>query len=235
MVRSVDEYDDEASLWHLQGGHGLNFLQKLADTDHLIEKRNRPLSILLSGKQSTSLYSTCFLRALAMEISQVPASLLYMRDGLVEFFTPSNPDMGYIIENIEDLSMGVQPKLIQILQNGQFTQYDACKKSFDLYPVWGIVILTCKDIKKVNSEVAKAVDYIVNNEDLNKSQIFDIIKMRLRYAHVECEDEKVIEMLAAGHSLRTIINILKMAIVIMLAEARSCLMEQDIVKARECL
>ncbi len=108
-IKSIDAYDDEASLWHLQGGHGLNFLQKIAETEHLIEKRNCPLSILLAGKQSTTLYSTCFLRALAMEICRIPAQMLFLRGGLVEYFIPSNADSGYIIEDIESLSMGIQP------------------------------------------------------------------------------------------------------------------------------
>lgn len=233
-VKSVDEYDSEACLWNLVGGNGLRFLQKLADTDHLIEKRNRPLSILLSGKQSTTLYSTCFLRALAMEISCTPAQMLF-RGGLVEYFIPSNADSGYIIENIESLGMANQPHFLQILQTGMFTQYDSCNKSYNTYPVFGIVLMTCKDIKQVIPQITKSADYIINIEDLTKEQVRQIIRMRFKYAHVEYEGDKIIEMLAVGNSLRTIVSIMKMAIVEMLAKGRSCLMEQDVLKARECL
>lgn len=95
--------------------------------------------------------------------------------------------------------------------------------------------MTCKDIKHVIPPLTKTVDYVIHIEDLNRYQIVEIIKMRLRWAHVEYESEKVIDMLATGNSLRMIISVMKMAIVEMLAEGRSCLTAQDVMKARECL
>lgn len=236
QIRSIDIYDSEASAWNLQGdSKELKFLRILADTYYLTTKRERPLSIILSGKQSTTLYSLCFLRALAMQISRIPAQMLYVRDGLIEFFTPTHADRGYIVEDVEHLNLGISPKLIQILQDGHFTQYDPCKKSIDSYPVFGIIIFTCKDIKQVIPSITKTVDHIITIEDLTQEQIKQVIKMRLSWANVGYESEKVIDLLAAGNSLRMIVSILRIAYAMMLFENRSVITEQDVLKAREYL
>jgi len=177
----------------------------------------------------------CFLRALAMQISQIPAPLLFEKDGLIEFFTPTNPDRGYIIEDIEYLCMGNHPQILQILRTGEFNQFDPVQKSVITYPVSGIILMTCKDIKQVIPPLTKTVDYVVNIEDLSRCQIIGIIKMRLKWSCVEYENERVIDMLATGNSVRMIISVLKIAIIEMLAEGRSCLTAQDVVKAREYL
>jgi len=234
-IKCIDIFDDEVSLYNLLGGNGLRLLQKIADTYHMIEERDRPLSIILNGKNSTTLYSICFLRSLAMEISRIPAPLLFPKDRLYEFFTPSDEDSGYIIEDAEHIRPENQTQILEILQKGEFNHYDPCHKDILSYPVLGIIFLTCKDIKQVFPPLTKAVDYVVNIDDLNRCQIIDIIKMRLKWASVGYDNERVIEMLAAGTSLRMIISIIKMAIVMMLAERRSCLTAQDVVKARECL
>lgn len=235
QIKCIDIFDDEVSLYNLLGGKGLRFLQKIADTYHLIEKRDHPLSLILAGRNSTTLYSICFLRSLAMEISQIPAPLLFPKDRLYEFFTPSDEDSGYIIEDAEHIRPENQTQILEILQKGEFNHYDPCHKDILSYPVLGIILLTCKDIKQVFPPLTKAVDYVVNIDDLNRCQIIEIIKMRLKWASVGYDNERVIEMLAAGTSLRMIISIIKMAIVMMLAERRSCLTAQDVVKARECL
>lgn len=234
-TKSVDSFDDEVSLWNLVGGNGLRLLQQIADTEYLIEKRDRPLSLLLSGRQSAIIYSVCFLRSLAMQVSQIPAPLLFHRDGLVEFFTPSHPDRGYIIEDIDFLNLGIIPKILQIIETGEFNQYDYSRKCVETCPVYGIVIMTCQDIKRVMSHITKSVDHVIHIDDLNREQIREIIKMRLRWAYVEYENENVIDMLATGNSLRPIIAVLKIAIVNMLSGGRSYLTEQDIVGARDCL
>jgi hypothetical protein len=231
-TKSIDAYDDQISLWNLVGGNGLKLLQQISDTECLFEKRDRPLSIILSGN-STTLYSICFLRALAMQISQIPTQMLSHQDGLVEFFTPTHADRGYIVEDIEYLDMGIQAKIVQIIQNGRFTQYDLPKKSINTYPVFGAILLTCKDIKRVIPQLTKSVDYVIHIEDLTQGQIRQVIKMRLQYAHVEYENEKVIDKLAVGNSLRTIISVVKLAIVVMLFENRSTLTVKDVLKARE--
>ncbi len=222
-------------MWNVIGGNGLRFLRTLADTVDAMEKSNRPLSIILNGRNSTTLYSICFLRSLAMEISQIPAPLLFPKDRLYEFFTPSDADRGYIVEDAEHIRPENQTQILEILQKGEFNHYDPCHKDILSYPVLGIILLTCKDIKQVSPPLTKTVDYVVNIEDLSRCQIIEIIKMRLKWASVGYDHERVIEMLAAGTSLRMIISVIKMAIVMMLAEGRSCLTAQDVVKARECL
>lgn len=234
-VKYIDAYDDEVSLWRLIGGSGLTLLQKISDIYYVNEKRNRPFSIILSGKNSTTLYSVCFLRALAMQISQISAPMLYVRDGLVEFFTPTHADRGYIIEDAEHLNLGIQPKLIQILQGGEFTQYDCSRKCNETYPVFGVIVLTCKDIKEVISHITKTVDYVIRIDDLSREQIREIIKMRLTWANVQYENEKVIDLLAVGNSIRSIVSIMRIAYGIMLFANRSVITEQDVLKAREYL
>jgi hypothetical protein len=232
-IKCIEAFDDEVSLWHLVGGNGLKLLQQIADTVYLFEKRDRPLSLLLSGRQSAMLYSVCFLRALGMRVSHVQAPMLLHKDGMIEYFTPTDPDKGYIVEDIEYLNPLILPKIIQIIEKGEFAQYDRCDESVKVRPVFGAVLATCKDIKQVNSQITKSVDYVINIEDLTKEQIRQIIKMRLRYANVGYENERVIDMLAAGNSLRMIISVMKIAIIMMLG--RSCLKEEDVVTARECL
>lgn len=234
-VKYIDAYEDEVSLWHLIGGNGLKLLQQIADTYYINERRERPLSLLLSGRQSTILYSVCLLRALAMQISQISASMLYVRDGLVEFFTPAHADRGYIIEDVEQFNLGIQPKIIQILQSGEFTQYDCSRKCNETYPVLGVIILTCNDMKEVIPQITKSVDYVIHIDDLNREQIRQIIKMRLKYANVGYESEKVIDLLAAGSSLRMIVSIMRIAYGMMLFENRSFLTEKDVLNAREYL
>jgi hypothetical protein len=235
-VKYIDTFDDEVSLWHLiGGGNGLKLLQKIADTYYVNEKRDHPFSLLLSGRQSTTLYGVCFLRSLAMQISRISAQMLYVRDGLVELFTPAHADRGFIIEDVEQFNMGIQPKIIQILQDGNFTQYDCSRKCNETYPVFGIIVLTCKDIKEVIPQITKSADYVIHVDDLNREQIRQIIKMRLKYANVGYENEKVIDMLATGSSLRMIVSIMRIAYGMMLFENRSVITEQDVLKARECL
>lgn len=234
QIKSIDAYDDEVSLWQLMG-NGLRLLQQIADTYYINERRERPFSMLLSGRQSTTLYSICFLRAVAMQVSQIPAPLLFHRDGLVEFFTPTHPDRGYIIEDVEHLNLGIQPKIIQILQEGEFTQYDCSRKCNETYPVYGAILMTCKDIKEVIPHITKSVDYVIHIDDLNREQIRQIIKMRLKYANVGYESEKVIDLLATGSSLRMIVSIMRIAYGMMLFENRSVITEQDVLKAREYL
>lgn len=235
QINNIDLYEDTASIWNSIGGNGLKLLQKIADTYYINDKRNRPFSIILSGKQSTTLYSLCFLRTLAMQISQISASMLYVRDGLAEFFTPTHADRGYILEDVEHLNLGIQPKLIQILQDGKFSQYDSCKKVVESFPVYGVILMTCKDIKEVIPQITKSVDHLIHIDDLNREQICEIIKMRLSWANVQYENEKVIDLLAAGNSLRTIVSILRIAYAMMLFENRSVITEQDVLEAREYL
>ena len=49
----------------------------------------------------------------------------------------------------------------------------------------------------------------------------------------ESGNETVIDMLATGKSLRPIIYIIKMAVVMMLNEGRTCLMHKDLLSAKQ--
>ena len=230
-VKSIDSFDAEVSLWNLVGGKGLNLLKKIADTEHMVD-RDRPLSIILAGS-GRNLYAQSFLRSQAMDISQTSSRALDFRNALVEFFTPSHADRGYIIDDINRMSTDVVSKVVQIMRTGEFKQYESCNRSTSLYPVFGAVVLTIKSFNHIPMQLLKVSDYCILLNPLNKEQVKQVIRMRLKYAGIEYENEEVIEMLALGDDLRSIIYVLKLAAVIMLSDNRTCLKVKDLEQTKD--
>ena len=95
--------------------------------------------------------------------------------------------------------------------------------------------MTAKDIKNVSGPILKAVDHTVEMENYKQEQLELIILQRIKYAHIDYENEIILKdiVLHGNKDLKQTIRFLKICIAVMQADGREKLLLSDVVKAKK--
>ena len=211
-------------------GFGQAMLKIFVDSVH--NGNGKLTSLLITGKEGLTTHASAFLRALGIDnINQIDASMLYNNHDLYVFFC-AQIYQGYIITNLENVMPTSQFHLCEILKKQVFSPYNYMAKEIDIHDVPGLVIMTAKDRKKVPESVLKSIDYVVELEDYTKEQLELVILQRLKYAHIDYEDEYILsEIVRLGEEdLEKSIQFMRYCVAVMQAEGKSRLQKEDIVR-----
>ena len=103
----------------------------------------------------------------------------------------------------------------------------------DNYEVSGLVVMTSRDLKKVPESIVKSVGHVVVIGDYTSEQLELVILQRLKYAHIDYEDEYILSDIVryGEENLQKSIWFLRTCIAVMQAEGRQTLLKGDIVRA----
>lgn len=237
----LDEYNN-ISLWQLlPAGDGLALKKLRAIVNCVLHgqayrETNKPLSLLISGETGKKTHSYAFLKALGIEqISHITANLLQTPRDVVDFFCGSTPDSGFLISNLNFLPASMQKKVYQILEEGQHKSVDPYKVEVVATPVYGIIVCTAKNEKLVPQVLRNTFDYHCELRNYTPQQKELICLQRLKYTNIGIEDERVLQTLFLNSTsdLNDLMKLLKLSIVVMMAEGRNVLTSSDVRKGKE--
>ena len=243
QLHSLDIFDAEVSLWQIlptTTGLYLKLLKYIVDYElnHAVERGDKPLSLLIIGSKGTGkrTISRAFLRSIAVEsIKEISGSLVQVNSSLVEYFYPSGLETGYLITEFEQIDPSVMPLIYQIITSGEYRIYNYSRRTYELYPVYGPMILTTENLEKVPSSIIDHVSYQIKLTGWTQNELILVILQRIRYCQLDYEGEQVLNLLlqTGKGDLRTIIQLLKLTITIVLAQNRSKILIQDVRKAAQ--
>ena len=233
-VIDLDTFDD-VSLYQLipsGTGMGLSLLKTIVDS--VLNGRAKVSSLLLVGKTALTTHSVAFLRALATEnYNQTYAAMFSAPHDIYTFFC-SEPHDGYIINSIHNVGTSAQYFLCQILKEQEFSPYNYMEQKHDTYDVPGIIVMTTRDLKKVPEPIVKNVTHVVELENYTASQLELVILQRLKYAHIDYEDESVLQEIVkyGRNELEKSIMFMRCCIAVMQSDyGRQTLGKEDVIRA----
>lgn len=239
IITNIDEFDQTVSLYQLMpsgAGRGLSHLKIIVNSilNNPENKQRKPLSILITGKQGAKTHSRSFTRALGLEtIKETPAQLLNAPPNAIhEFFNPLFLTQSYIVSNLDVLYPTVLRTLYEVISKGEYSGYDYNKRVKEVVRVYNPIILTASKENKIPKYFQDNIGHIVKLEDYCKAQLELIVLQRLKYAGIDYEEEKVLNLIVAyGYEdLHNIIRLLKSSITVMLAGSRKVLTVADVKK-----
>ncbi len=217
-------------------GRGLSHIKLIVDSilNNPKQESNKPLTLLITGKQGKRTHARSFIRALGLEfINESPAHLLQAQPSAIsEFFDPLLLCESYIISDANLLSPSLLKILHQIMTIGKFSynnHYNHCK---EITAVYHPLIMTSQSKVKIPNYLIEKIDNLVELEDYTDQQLELIVLQRLKYANIDYDDEKVLEIIVeyGNKYLHQIIRLLKSAITVMLADSRRVLKVGDVDK-----
>ncbi len=232
-VINLDTFE-EVSLWQMipsGKGMGQSLLKTLVDSVHNGNAKLK--SLLITGKEGLRTHASAFIRALGIDnYNQIDGSMLHPASGLVQFFN-TDKYQAYMITNAEKITPVVQLPICHILTKQQFSLYNFMKEGSDVFDVPGVIVMTTTNISKVADPILDCFDHIVEIEDYTTGQLELIILQRLKYAHIEYENEYVLNNIVryGNHNLNQSIRFMKCCIAVMQAEGRQMLTPDDVIKA----
>jgi hypothetical protein len=240
QVKSLDDFDETVSLHQLLPsgtGKGLKKLKTITDSilNSKVEQSLKPLSLLICGKQGVRTHARSFLRSIGLETPlELPAPLF--QSTFTEVFNFFNHDRfcdSYIISSFSLLFPSVLITPYQIITTGQLSYNDTVKKCSGIVAVYRPLIMTTHNKDKVPKYFQQKIDHIVELEDYTTQQQELIILQRLKYANLDYQEEKVLQLIVeyGMEHLDIMIRLLKSAITVMLADSRTILTVKDVEKA----
>jgi hypothetical protein len=241
QIISIDEFDETVSLYQLLPageGRALAHLKTIVNSILLNpeQEQRKPLSLLLVGKQGTRTHGRAFIRALGIEdVREAPAQLLQSPPNAAhDFFNDFVSFQSFLISGIDVLYTPVQKIFHEIITKGKYFGYNYQKRAREVVYVYNPVIMTARDISKIPDYFQESIDHIVMLEEYSEQSLWLAVLQRLKYAQIDYEDEKFLNLLVAyGHNdLQNIIRLLKNSITLMLAGNRSVLTVDDVEKAK---
>ena len=239
QIINIDQFDSTVSLYQLippGAGRGLSYLKLIVNSilHNPGTQQRKPLSLLIVGKQGAKTHGRSFIRALGLEeIREIPAQLLNAPSNAVhDYFNPLLPTQSFLISNIDALYLSVLKTLYEIITTGEYSGYDYQKRAKEVVAVFAPVIMTACDISKIPKYFQESIDHIVQLEEYSEQVLELIVLQRLKYAQIDYEEEKVLNLLVAyGHNdLHKIIRLLKSSITVMMSDNRTVLTVNDIKK-----
>ncbi len=201
QIVDIEAFND-ISLWQLMPsgkGLGLSLLKTLVNANHNSDYKLG--SLLIVGKDGLRTHGSAFIRALGIEeVSQIDGSLLQPSGGLVQFFN-SYKSEAYLITNVDELPPALQLPVCSIITENKFQLYNYAKQKYDSFDVPGLVVMTSKNIEHVADPILKAVDHVVEVGDYRQEQLELIILQRLKYAHIDYENEIILKNLYSCNAI----------------------------------
>ena len=231
----LDEYDN-LSLWQMIPAGDGKALQKLKAivnstmNSHPVIQGNKPLSILLSGEAGKRTYGHAFLRSMGCEdIRFSPAAVFCSTPDLVDFFSNSSSDTGFVIFDLHSVPGGALKKLFEILHNGELAMTDF-RREKTVYPVFGTIVMTMKDRMKLPLYLQECFTYSVCLDKYTKQQKELIVLQRLKYANIEMETDEILRSLLvlSQEDIRKMVCLLGTSVMVMMADGRQILTNSDV-------
>ncbi len=232
-VIDLDTFEDVSLFQMIPSGRGFGQAMLKIFVDSVFNGNGKLTSILITGKEGLATHASAFLRALGIDnINQIDASMLSVPHDIYTFFCLGDYQ-GYIITNLENVMATSQFHLCEILKKQKFQPYNYAEKKHDFYYVPGLVVMTAKNREKVPESVLKNIDYVVELEDYSPEQLELIILQRLKYAHIDYEDEYILsDIIKYGdNDLNESIRFMRCCIAVMQSEGRNQLLKEDIIRA----
>lgn len=236
QIINIDEFDSTVSLYQLMpssAGRGLSHLKLIVDSILNNPKKwsDKPMSLLILGKQETRTHARAFTRALGLEsINESPAHLLNAPvTAMSEFMNPLISCDCFMISDVNLLLPSVMKVLYQSISKGKYSinSYGSTK---EIVAVYNPVIMTASSIGRIPKYLKEKIDHIVTLEDYVDQQLELIVLQRLKYCQIDYEEEKVLSLLVAygQEDLQMIIRLLKDSITVMLSDSRKVLTVADV-------
>ena len=233
-VIDLDTFQDVSLYQLIPSGQGFGQAMLKIFVDSVLNGNGKLTSLLITGKEGLATHASAFLRALGIDnYNQIDASMLYNNHDLYIFFC-AQIYQGYIITNVENVMPTSQFHLCEILKKQVFSPYNYMAKEIDIHDVPGLVIMTAKDRKKVPKSVIDCIDYVVELEDYSiPEQLELIILQRLKYAHIDYEDECVLQEIVkyGRNNLNQGIQFMRYCVAVMQSEGRNKLLKEDVIRA----
>ena len=233
QIIDLDTFGDVSLFQMIPSGSGMGLSHLKTLVDSVLIGNAKLNSLLLAGKAGLKTHSSAFLRGLGIDdYNLIDCSLLNHNHDLHSFFCLQNY-AGYVITNIEVANNTVQYHLPRIIKTQIFNAYNYMEKCFDAYDVTGMIIMTTKKVKEVPQCISSIADHIVEIENFTREQLELVILQRLKYAHIDYQDESVLQNIVGygRHDLNQCIRFLKCSIAVMQAEGRQVLTVEDVEKA----
>jgi len=230
-INLIDDFDDYVSLSNIISNNlSLIKIQKIVDKithDRFGTSDYKYPSILIAGKIGKRTHGISLLRSLGIDNYQVIESQLYGHTGFsVRHF--SNTHEGVVLCNVEHLDQQCQKIVLDVIKNRKFTFFNYMNQDKVVYHYDGILIMTCGDISKVHEQVYKSVSHFVQILPYDQTELELMVLQRLKFSGIEIDDGLSGKIVQQGGDLHNIIRFLKDTVMVMRAEGRKCITEEDI-------
>jgi len=239
QIISIDQFDETVSLYQLipsGGGRAISHLKLIVDSIHnnQMEEPNKPISLLITGKQGVRTHARSFIRALGCEhINESPAPLLQATPtSISDFFDPLLTCDSYVISSVNLLQPSNLKILHQIMTHGKYSLNNHFNQKKEITAVYHPLVMSALSKARMPKYFIEKITHIVKLEEYNDQQLELVVLQRLKYSNIEYENEKVLNLIVAyGHEdLHQIVRLLKSSITVMLAGSRKVLTVADIKK-----
>ena len=231
----LDEYRN-LSLWQMipaGDGKALQMLKAVVNSllnSHPVRESNKPLSLLISGDAGKRTHAKAFLKSMGCEDIRVsPAAVFCSNNDLVEFFSNSSPDTGYVIFDLHSVPGGALKKLFEILHDGELSIIDLRREKI-VHPIFGVIIMTMRDKMKLPIYLKECFTHIIALDKYTEQQKELIALQRLKYSNIQLESDEVLRTLSLYGKpyLNSLIRLLNVSITIMMSDGRNVLTNSDV-------
>jgi hypothetical protein len=233
-VIDLDTFEDVSLYQMIPSGAGMGQAMLKVFIDSVHNGSGKLNSLLITGKEGLATHASAFHMALGVEsINQIDASMFNAPHDIYIFFCAQGYQ-GYTVTNVENISTPAQYYLCQILKEQRFSPYNYMEKMHDIYDVPGLVIMTANNREDVPKSVIGCINYVVEIENYTPEQLELIILQRLKYAHIEYEDEYILQEVVkyGDNELDKSIRFLRVCIAVMQSDyGRQVLLKEDVIKA----
>jgi hypothetical protein len=232
QVIDLDSFDDVSLYQMIPSGRGFGQALLKCHIDASLNGRAKLNSLLITGKVGLQTHAGAFLRALGIDYyNQIDAEMIQSVFDLHVFLCGEQYG-GYIITNSEKMSLDAQKHLYNVLTKQQLIPYNYMEQKHDYYDVTGTVIFTSKNSKKIAAPILGSINHTVELENYTTGQLELVILQRLKYAHIDLENDYVLKNIVrhGNNNLDKSIRFLKCCIAVMQAEGRQKLLKEDVVR-----
>jgi hypothetical protein len=226
----LDAFRNVSLYQMIPSGRGFGQTLLKCHVDAVLNGRAKLNSLLITGKAGLQTHAGAFLRALGIDYyNQIDAEMIQSVFDLHVFLCGEQYD-GYIIRNLEKMSIDAQKHLYNVLTKQQLIPYNYVEQKHDYHDVPGTIIFTSKNNKKIAGPILGSINQAVELENYTTGQLELIILQRLKYAHIDYGNVAKNIVRHGNNDLNKCIRFTKCCIAVMQAEGRYKLLKKDVVR-----
>lgn len=230
---NFDEFEQQVILDNIVGDKRAIYLLQLITNRIKSGYFKSPPSLIITGQVARTLaVATAHSLLKSTDIRVIEGKYLFAWQQIISFFKGTNNSV-FIILNPERMSFSDE-MVYGLIQNRKykFTNHDGSKYADIKIKGNGIIILVSDDIKQVQKELIRIVDFKIQAKKLTKTQIKKIIVQRLEFCKVRFDKEILDEIIKlAKNRLGKVIDLLKMSILLLAEEKENLLTIKTVKKA----
>ncbi|MHB9071657.1 MAG: hypothetical protein ACYC54_14960 [Sedimentisphaerales bacterium] len=230
ITKTVDDFEIDAHLWNIfTGGSGksLILLKKLVDAVQW--GRLYMKSILLHGREGTNFLSKILINSLQLSDVRICEGR-YFDCGIPSetfFENSTHNDVAHLILDIESIRGTNESVLWKYLKLGWCQYNKPYSGKLDVY-CNALIVLTTSNIEAVPRQLLNAIEYKIEVEPFNNSQLELVIVQRLKYCGISYDEEILKKIVEVGMNLKFVMALLKTSLTIMNSEGRTDLTLKDV-------